>query len=32
MTWIVLGAAFAMALTWVKVRRGRIAKASGRAN
>jgi hypothetical protein len=32
MTWILLTGAFAAAFTWVKVRRNRMAKASGRFN
>ncbi len=32
MTWIFMAGAFAAAFAWVKVRRGRIAKADGRFN
>lgn len=32
MSWILMAGAFAVAFTFVKVRRGRIAKADGRAN
>ena len=32
MTWFLLVGVFAAAFAWVKVRRGRIAKASGRFN
>jgi len=32
MNWIVLAGAFAVAFAFVKVRRGRVAKADGQAN